>query len=156
MDLVTLEQQYRQLLQEDQGVIQGLQALAAKLKTAAEGGHQDAREWMQDLKNLALSIQAEQQQMMVLLQALHQATQNEVAAIATTQPDQISSSSPSPWQPSYPQTPKVSLSPSSRLQMAPQVSSGNYLNNPEYSEFGQMLMMGSRFGIGDAFILRHF
>jgi len=46
---------------------QGIQALAGKLKTAADGGSADAREWLLDLKELALNIQTEQQQVMVLM-----------------------------------------------------------------------------------------
>ena len=69
MDLQTVEQQYNQLQQEAQGVMQSLQALAGKLKTAADGGNQDAREWLLDLKELALNIQQEQQQVMMVMQA---------------------------------------------------------------------------------------
>ena len=39
----------------------------------ADGGSADAREWLLDLKDLALNIQQEQQQVMMLMQAMHQA-----------------------------------------------------------------------------------
>ena len=73
VDIATVEQQYNQLQQEGQSVTQGIQGLAGKLKTAADGGSADAREWLLDLKDLALNIQQEQQQVMMLMQAMHQA-----------------------------------------------------------------------------------
>ena len=63
MDIATIDQQYNQLQQEAQGVSQALQALdTAKLKTASDGGNQDAREWLLDLRELAMNIQTEQEQ----------------------------------------------------------------------------------------------
>lgn len=44
MDIATVEQQYNQLQQEGQSVTQGIQGLAGKLKTAADGGSTDARD----------------------------------------------------------------------------------------------------------------
>lgn len=139
MDLTTVEQQYNQLQQENQGVVQALQALAGKLKTAADGGNPDAREWMLDLKELALNIQAEQQQVMMLMQAMHQAVQNDVAGMQQGSGGQ--------WQPGYPQTPQIGQS-----QGYPQQQGGGFLNSLEHSGFGQMLMMGAGFGIGDDLI----
>uniref|UniRef100_E6QAA0 Uncharacterized protein n=1 Tax=mine drainage metagenome TaxID=410659 RepID=E6QAA0_9ZZZZ len=57
MDSATIDQQYNQLQQEAQGVMQSLQTLAGKLKTAADGGNQDAREWLLDLRELAINVQ---------------------------------------------------------------------------------------------------
>ncbi|MDD5280901.1 hypothetical protein [Acidithiobacillus sp.] len=138
MNLQTVEQQYNQLQQENQGVMQALQTLAGKLKTAADGGNQDAHEWMLDLKELALNIQTEQQQMMTLMQAMHQAVQNDVASMQQNNPA---------WQPGYPQTPQVG-----QPQGYPQQQGGGFLNSLEHSGFGQMLMMGAGFGIGDDLI----
>ncbi|WP_226833883.1 hypothetical protein [Acidithiobacillus ferrooxidans] len=76
-----MEQQYNRLQQEAQGVMQSLQALAGKLKTAADGGNQDAREWLLDLKELALDIQTEQQQVMNVMQAMHLAVQNDISSM---------------------------------------------------------------------------
>ena len=135
MDLQTVEQQYNQLQQEAQGVMQSLQALAGKLKTAADGGNQDAREWLLDLKELALNVQQEQQQVMGVMQAMHQAVQND-----------LSQSQGGQWQPGYPQTPQA------MSQGYPQQQSGGFLSALEHSGFGQALMMGAGFGIGDDLI----
>ena len=78
-----MEQQYNRLQQEGQSVTQGIQGLAGKLKTAADGGSADAREWLLDLKELALNVQQEQQQVMMLMQAMHQAVQNELQQLRT-------------------------------------------------------------------------
>jgi len=91
MDVTTIDQQYNQLQQEAQSVSQALQALAGKLKAAADGGNQDAREWLLDLREVAMTIQQEQQQVMMVMQAVHQAMQNQM-------PQQSAS-----WQPGYPQ-----------------------------------------------------
>lgn len=135
MDIQTVEQQYNQLQQEIQSVSQGLQTLAGKLKSAADGGNTDAREWLLDLRELALSIQQEQQQVMAVMQAMHQAVQNDVAA-----------QSSSAWQPGYPQTPQIAP------QGYPQQQPGGFLGSLEHSGFGQALMMGAGFGIGDDLI----
>lgn len=141
MDITTVEQQYNQLQQEAQGVSQELQSLAGKLKTAADAGNSDAREWLLDLKELALNIQQEQQQVMMLMQAMHQAVQNDLQtaqALPAVQAPQ--------WQPGYPQTPQMSGYPQQ------QPTQGGFLNSLEHSGFGQALMMGAGFGIGDDLI----
>lgn len=140
MNLEMVEQQYNQLQQEAQGVQQGLQTLAGKLKAAADAGNQDAREWLLDLKELALNIQTEQQQVMMLMQAMHQAAQNDMVAMQNQGGQQ--------WQPGYPQTPQAMP----QQGYAPQKQSGGFLNSLEHSGFGQALMMGAGFGIGDDLI----
>jgi phosphoglycerate-specific signal transduction histidine kinase len=145
MDLQTVEQQYNQLQQEAQGVMQSLQTLAGKLKTAADGGNQDAREWLLDLKELALNIQTEQQQVMNVMQALHQAVQNDMGSMQGQ----------GQWQPGYPQAPQPSMPPQGYGQpqygQQPQ-QGGGFLSSLENSGFGKMLMMGAGFGIGDDLI----
>ncbi|MBU2856803.1 hypothetical protein HF289_07905 [Acidithiobacillus ferrooxidans] len=136
MDIATVEHQYNQLQQEGQSVTQGIQGLAGKLKTAADGGSTDAREWLLDLKELALTIQQEQQQVMMLMQAMHQAVQNDMQQYAQ----------PQPWQPGYPQTPQAQGYPQAQPQQ------GGFLSSLEHSGFGQALMMGAGFGIGDDLI----
>ena len=127
-----MEQQYNRLQQEGQSVIQSIQGLAGKLKTAADGGSADAREWLLDLKDLALNIQQEQQQVMMLMQAMHQAVQNDMQRYAQ--------------QPGYPQTPQAPGYPQTQPQQ------GGFLNSLEHSGSGQSLMMGAGFGIEDDLI----
>ncbi|MBU2788679.1 hypothetical protein HFQ13_10795 [Acidithiobacillus sp. VAN18-1] len=132
MDMATVEQQYNQLQAEAQGVAQALQALAAKMQQGTEK-NPDAREWLLDLKQLALNIQQEQMQVMGVMQAMHQAVQN----------DFMQSQNGGQWQPGYPQTPQA---------VNPQQQGGGFLSSLEHSGFGQALMMGAGFGIGDDII----
>ncbi|WP_312283646.1 hypothetical protein [Candidatus Igneacidithiobacillus taiwanensis] len=136
MDLQTVEQQYQQLQSEAQGVSQAIQALAAKMQQGSEN-NPDAREWLLDLKQLALNIQQEQMQVMAVMQAMHQAVQNDMAM-------QSPMGNPPQWQPGYPQTPQAGYQN--------QGQGGGFLNSLEHSGFGQALMMGAGFGIGDDLI----
>jgi phosphoglycerate-specific signal transduction histidine kinase len=72
MDTSTIDQAYGQLQGEFQDVAKSVQALAGKLQAAAQAGNDDAREWLLDLKQIALDVKDEQVQVNALLQALHQ------------------------------------------------------------------------------------
>lgn len=128
-----MEQQYQQLQTEAQGVSQALQALASKMQQGSDK-NPDAREWLLDLKQLALNIQQEQMQVMAVMQAMHQAMQNDMMTMQNPGGQ---------WQPGYPQTPQ---------QGYPQQQGGGFLSSLEHSGFGQALMMGAGFGIGDDII----
>jgi hypothetical protein len=71
MDTSTIDQAYGQLQAEFQDVAKSIQALAAKLSTAADGGDANAKEWQLDLKQVALDVKDEQLQVNTLLQAIH-------------------------------------------------------------------------------------
>ncbi len=71
MDVETVDQEYQQLEQESQQLTQAIQGFATKLQAAGDSGVAEAREWILDLKGIALQIQQEQLQMQALLQALH-------------------------------------------------------------------------------------
>jgi hypothetical protein len=71
MDVETVDQEYQQLQQESQQLTNTIQTFATKLQTAAGAGDAQAKEWILDLKDIALQIQQEQIQMQALLQALH-------------------------------------------------------------------------------------
>ncbi len=71
MDVQTIDQQYAQLQWQSQQTAQALQTLGSKLQAAAQGGDQQAREWLLDLRELALAFRSEQDQVSNLLQALH-------------------------------------------------------------------------------------
>jgi hypothetical protein len=58
MDVQTIDGQYQQLQGQAQQTVQELKDLATKLQAAAQAGNQDAREWLLDLKSIALAIQA--------------------------------------------------------------------------------------------------
>jgi hypothetical protein len=71
MDRQFIDEQYGQLQQQVQQTTGEISALAEKLKAAAQSGDEDAREWMLDLKEIALAIQAGQERLPTPLQALH-------------------------------------------------------------------------------------
>ncbi|MCY0879063.1 MAG: hypothetical protein OWU84_09015 [Firmicutes bacterium] len=77
MDVATIDRTYAQLQQESQNVTEALKTLADKLQKAANAGNMEAKEWLLDLKSLALTIQQEQMQMQSLMQAIHQTVQNQ-------------------------------------------------------------------------------
>jgi ElaB/YqjD/DUF883 family membrane-anchored ribosome-binding protein len=76
MDTQTIDQQYNQLQAEFQDVAKSVEAFAQKLQSAAEGGDEKAKEWLLDLKQIALDIKDEQMQINNLLTALHQFVAN--------------------------------------------------------------------------------
>lgn len=141
MDIQTIDNQYSQLQSQAQQTIAELQALAQKLQAAAQTGDQNAREWFLDLKSIALAVQAEQNQVANLLQALHN------FAASQMQPQQAS-----PWggQPGYSQPGYA------QQQGYPPQQSGGILGNFLNSGFGRALEMGAGFGIGDDLINKIF
>ena len=140
MDVQTIDNQYAQLQQQSQTTVQALQTLGNKLQAASQGGDQQAREWLLDLRELALSFRAEQVGVGNLLQSLH----GYVANQAQQQAPQGN------WgQPAGGYVPPPGAPP----QMAPQPQGGggmfgNFLN----SGFGRAIEMGAGFGIGDDLI----
>jgi hypothetical protein len=146
MDIQTIDQQYQQLQTEAQQVGQQLQALAAKLQAAAQSGNQDAREWLLDLRELALGIQAEQQQVGQLLQAIRAMWQNQAQQIQAM---------PAAMQPGY--LPQGMMGPGAAAMPAQQGSGllgalDGFLN----SSFGRAIEMGAGFGLGDDLINKIF
>lgn len=71
MDIQTIDQQYQMVQNQNQQVVVALQQLASQMQTAAQGGDNNARGWLLDLKQVALTIQGQQQQTALLLQAIH-------------------------------------------------------------------------------------
>jgi hypothetical protein len=71
VDVETVDQEYQQLQQESQQLTQAIQGFAGKLQAAGDSGDAQAKEWILDLKGIALQIQQEQLQVQALLQALH-------------------------------------------------------------------------------------
>lgn len=142
MDIQTIDNQYGQLQSQAQQTVMELQALAQKLQAAAQAGDQTAREWFLDLKSIALAVQAEQNQVANLLQALHGFVANQVQPQAA------------PWggQPGYTQQPAY---PQQQPAYPPQQQGGilgGFLN----SGFGRALEMGAGFGLGDDLINKIF
>ena len=101
MDPETVEANYAQLQQQGQQTAALIQALAGKLQAAATAGDTNAREWMLDLKEVALGVQQEEGQTSLLLQSIHSMVDNHVQ---TAVPPQYQ-------QPQYQQRPSTSSVP---------------------------------------------
>lgn len=130
MDVATIDGEYQQLQQEAQQAAQAIQDLAQKLQTAAQGGDTTAKEWLLDLKSVALQIQQEQLQTQALLQALHDFTVNTLQQ-APAQP------APQPVQYAQP------------VQSAsPQPQGGGLLSHFMGSGFGRSVTSGMGMGVG--------
>lgn len=160
MDVQTIDRQYEQLQGQSQQTVQALQALGGKLQAAAQGGDQQAREWLLDLRELALAFRSEQDQVSNLLQALHGFVANEAqmqsqqAAIpAPPQGGWGQSPSYAPQTPAYPQQPAY---PQPQQAYAPPQRSGGMLGSFLSSGFGRAIEMGAGFGIGDDLINKIF
>ncbi len=141
MDVQTIDQQYGELQSQAQNTVQLLQTLGGKLQTAAGSGDQQAREWLLDLRELALSFRSEQDRTSALLQSIHAMVANGVGA----QPQQSQGGWAQPA-PNY-------AAPQPGYGQAPQPQGGggmfgNFLN----SGLGRAVAMGAGFGIGDDII----
>jgi hypothetical protein len=123
MDVATIDNEYQQLQQEAQQASQTIGDLANKLQAAAQAGDANAKEWVLDLKGIALQIQAEQLQTQALLQALHD------FAVNTMQ----SAPPPAP-------------APVQAVQSAPEA--GGMLSHFRGSGFGQAITQGAGIGVG--------
>lgn len=149
MDIQTIDNQYQQLQDQAQQTVQELKDLATKLQAAQQAGNQDAREWMLDLKSIVLAIQAEQNQVSNLLQALHGFVANQSQALSSVPQSQ-------PMQQPYPQQAysQQGYPPQGYPQQAypPQQQQGGLLGSFMGSGFGRAIAMGAGFGIGNDII----
>jgi hypothetical protein len=169
MDVQTIDNQYQQLQTQAQQTVEELKALAAKLQTASAGGNQDAREWLLDLRSIAIAIQAEQNQVSNLLQSLHGFVDNQHQALQVAP----SSVPQSPWAPApqqqpmplpypppqaYPPQP-YPQQPYPQQPLYPQMGypqQGGLLGGLLDSGFGRAIAMGAGFGLGDDLINKIF
>ena len=144
MDIQTIDQQYSQMQTASQQVIQEIKDLAAKLQAEQNSGNANAREWLLDLKEVALAIQQQQQQTANLLQAIHGfvANQNQVYG-------QPGYAQPNYAQPAFGQ-------PIMGTPMQPQGGLGGGLGGFLNSGFGRAVTMGLGFGLGDDLINKIF
>ena len=89
MEIATIDQAYGQLQTEFQDVTNSIQTLAQKLQEAAQAGDQNGREWLLDLKQVALDVKAEQMQVNNVLQAIHSYVDNSNQQLQQQMPQQI-------------------------------------------------------------------
>jgi hypothetical protein len=132
----TIDSEYSKLRQQGDQTGQALTAFSQKLQTASDGGDAAAKEWLLDLKSIALQVQAEQLQVQALLQAMHDFT--------------VSHLSEAPPQPQYaaPQ-PQYAPQPAYGYQ---QGGGGGILSRFMGGGFGRAIVTGAGFGIGDDII----
>ncbi|WP_328856583.1 hypothetical protein OG579_14945 [Williamsia herbipolensis] len=135
MDTQTVDSQFAALQQQTQTTAAALQTLGAKLQSAVDSGDQTAREWQLDLREIALAVQQEQNQVGALLQAIHQLVDSH---LQQTQPQ---------YQPAQYQQPIVYQQ--APVQNSVPQQSGGMLQRFVGGGFGRAIMTGAGFGIGD-------
>lgn len=150
MDPETVDRQYAALQQQGQQTATLIQALAGKLSTAAANGDPNAREWQLDLKEIALAVRDEESAATSLLQAIHTLVDNHVQT--TAPPPQ-----PQYQPPAYPQPPAYQppVDYVAQPQYQPQpygATGGGTLHRFLGGGFGQAIVTGAGFGIGDDLI----
>ena len=151
MDPQTVDQNYAQLQQQGQQTTALIQTLAGKLQAAAAAGDMNAREWMLDLKEVALGVQQEEGQVSLLLQSIHSMVDNHVQS--TGQPG---------YQQGY-QQPQQGYQQQGYQQPQYQQQGGmmgggggGMLQSFLGGGFGRAIVTGAGFGIGDDIINKIF
>jgi hypothetical protein len=151
VDPQTVDQNYAQLQQQGQQTAALIQTLAGKLQAAAAAGDTNAREWMLDLKEVALGVQQEEGQVSLLLQSIHSMVDNHVQS--TGQPgyqQQQGYQQPQYQQQGYQQ-------PQYQQQGGMMGGGGGgMLQSFLGGGFGRAIVSGAGFGIGDDIINKIF
>ena len=161
MDVQSVDAAYGQLQTQADTTIQELKALAGKLQTASQAGNPDAREWLLDLREIALAVQAEQNQVFNLLQQLHGFVENQARAVQTL-PASVPQSLPQaswqqqPQQPNYPPQGYPQPAYPQGYQGGYPQQGGGVLGGLFNSGFGRAILTGAGFGIGDDLINKIF
>jgi hypothetical protein len=154
VDIETIDQQYEQLQREGQQTAAALTALAQKLQAASAAGNNDAREWLLDLKELAIEMRNDQNQVANLLQAIHGFVANQVQA----QQNQAPYGQPAYQQPGYGQGGYGQPGYQQPVYQQAGYGQGGYgqgggmLQRFLGSGLGRAVEMGAGFGIGEDII----
>jgi hypothetical protein len=152
VDPQTVDQNYAQLQQQGQQTTALIQTLAGKLQAAAAAGDMNAREWMLDLKEVALGVQQEEGQVSLLLQSIHSMVDNHVQS--TGQPGYQQQGYQQP-QPGYQQ--QAYQQPQYQQQGGMMGGGGGgMLQSFLGGGFGRAIVTGAGFGIGDDIINKIF
>jgi len=146
VDPETIDQNYAQLQQEGQQTAALIQALAGKLQAAAAGGDQNAREWMLDLKEIAVGVQQEEGQVSLLLQSIHAMIDAHVQSAAQPAPPAYQPPPQQPYQQNYQQPMQQAGG------MFGGAGGGSTLHRFLGGGFGRAIVTGAGFGIGDDII----
>lgn len=155
VDIQTIDNAYAQLQQQAAQTSQKLQELASKLQAAAQSGDQHARELMLDLREVALAVQSEENQVGSLLQAMH-------AFAVTTMQQQYAPQPPPGYAPQAGYAPQPGYPPPQQPGYAqpgygyPPQPQGGPMSGFLNSGFGRAVEMGLGFGLGDDLINKIF
>jgi len=156
VDPQTVDQNYAQLQQQGQQTAALIQALAGKLQAAAAAGDMNAREWMLDLKEVALGVQQEEGQVSLLLQSIHSMVDNHVQS--TGQPGYQQG-----YQQAQPGYQQQGYQPQTGYQQGGYQQGGmmgggggGMLQSFLGGGFGRAIVSGAGFGIGDDIINKIF
>ena len=149
MDPQTVDQNYAQLQQQAQHTAALIQGLAGKLQAAAAAGDANAREWMLDLREVALGVQQEQGQVSLLLQSIHSMVDNHIQATGQPQYQQPGYQQPGYQQSQYQQP---GYQQAGYQQPQYQQGGGGMLQQFLGGGFGRAIVSGAGFGIGDDII----
>jgi len=157
MDVETIDRNYEQLQEQGQQTVRALSALAAKLQRAVEAGDPNAREWLLDLKEVALEVRTEQTQVSQLLQSLHDYVANHVQDEARyDRPPAAAgyqSQQPYPYPPQQPYPPQYRQQQyQDQYQQQGYGPGGGAVSRFMNSGFGQAIAMGAGFEIGEDLI----
>jgi hypothetical protein len=158
VDPQTVDQNYAQLQQQGQQTAALIQALAGKLQAAAAAGDTNAREWMLDLKEVALGVQQEEGQVSLLLQSIHSMVDNHVQSAG--QPGYQQQQQPGYQQGYQQQQPgyQQGYQPQQGYQQGGMMGGGGggMLQSFLGGGFGRAIVSGAGFGIGDDIINKIF
>lgn len=152
MDVETVDRQYAALQQQAQQTAALIQALAGKLSAAAAAGDPNAREWQLDLKEIALAVRDEESAASSVLQAIHALVDNHVQSAPVPEPQYQQPAYQQPqYQPAQYQQPQYQQPQYQQPAYAqPQYQQGGgTLQRFLGGNFGQSIVRGAGFGIGD-------
>ncbi len=150
MDVQTIDSHYAQLQTQSQQTQAAIQTLATKLQTAAAAGDTNAREYLLDLKDIAIGVKDENMQTSNLLQALHDFVVNQ------TQEAQQAAAQPVPQAPSNPSYAGQSYGGGYGGYGGGGFGGGGGMRGFMGSMFGRAIVQGAGFGIGDDLINKIF
>jgi hypothetical protein len=140
-DVESIDAAHSRLAAQADQTLAAIRTLSTKLQAAAAGGDSLAREWNLDLREVALAIQAEQQQVGALVQALH-----DFVVANAHQPIASAPYQQQPYQQQPYQQPQYQQQPVQYQQ--PVQQGGGLLHRFMGSNFGNAMATGAGMGIG--------
>jgi len=128
-DVDSIDAAHTRLRAQADQTVAAIRNLSGKLQAATAEGNSSAREWNLDLREVALALQAEQQEVARLVQALHDFVVNNAHQPVVAAPPQAVA----PPQPQY---------------QPQQAQSGGLLSRFLHGRFGSSVAQGAGIGLG--------